>query len=57
MKGSTDLLKALSSINGRSYGAYKCLADKYKFNNYVLSIDHVQGDPFASPSKLPRNNK
>lgn len=52
MKDSIDLKKTLSSINGKSYGAYKCLADKYKFDHYILSIDHVQGDPFASPSKL-----
>lgn len=24
----------------------------YDFNTYILSIDHVQGDPFASPSKV-----
>ena len=24
----------------------------YRFPGYVLSIDHVQGDPFASPSKV-----
>ncbi len=52
MKGSLDLKKALSLINGKSYGSYKSLSDRYDFKKYVLSIDHVQGDPFASPSKL-----
>lgn len=52
MKSSFDLKKELSSINGKSYGAYKSLTDKYDFKKYILSIDHVQGDPFASPSKL-----
>lgn len=52
MKSSLDLKKSLSSINGKSYGAYKSLSDRYDFKKYVLSIDHVQGDPFASPSKL-----
>lgn len=52
MKTSLDLKSELKSINGKSYGAYKSLADKYNFNDYVLSIDHVQGDPFASPSKI-----
>ncbi|WP_293977145.1 ABC-ATPase domain-containing protein [uncultured Clostridium sp.] len=52
MKSSLDLRKSLSSINGKSYGAYKSLSDRYDFKKYVLSIDHVQGDPFASPSKL-----
>ena len=52
MKTSTDLKSELKSINGKSYGAYKSLSDKFKFNDYILSIDHVQGDPFASPSKV-----
>ena len=52
MKSSFDLKKELSSVNGKSYGAYKSLTDKYDFKKYILSIDHVQGDPFASPSKL-----
>ncbi len=52
MKNSLDLKKLLSSIDGKSYGSYKSLADKYNFKNYILSIDHVQGDPFASPSKI-----
>ena len=32
--------------------AYKVLEGKYDFKEYVLSIDHVQGDPFASPSRV-----
>lgn len=52
MKTSLDLKKYLSSIDGKSYGTYKSLAGKYDFNKYILSVDHVQGDPFASPSKL-----
>lgn len=52
MKTSIDLKKQLNHINGKSYGFYKNLNDQYNFNDYVLSIDHVQGDPFASPSKV-----
>ena len=52
MKTSNDLKSELKSINGKSYGAYKSLSDKFKFKDYILSIDHVQGDPFASPSKV-----
>lgn len=52
MKTSLDLKNELKSINGKSYGAYKSLANKYDFKNYTLSVDHVQGDPFASPSKV-----
>lgn len=52
MKTSLDLKNELKSINGKSYGTYKSLANKYDFKSYILSIDHVQGDPFASPSKV-----
>ena len=52
MKTSLDLKNELKSINGKSYGTYKSLANKYDFKSYILSIDHVQRDPFASPSKV-----
>lgn len=52
MKTSSDLQKLLQSIDHRSYPAYKDTRGSYSFPQYVLSIDHVQGDPFASPSKV-----
>lgn len=52
MKNSIYLKDELKRIDGRGYKAYKDLQDKYDFNDYILSIDHVQGDPFASPSRL-----
>ena len=52
MKSNSDLKKQLFSIDGKSYSLYKTLCDKYSFDNYILSIDHVQGDPFASPSEV-----
>lgn len=52
MKSSADLQRLLESIDRRSYPAYKDAKGSYDFNGYVLSIDHVQGDPFAAPSKL-----
>lgn len=52
MKSNSDLEKQLFSIDGKSYSLYKTLCDKYSFDNYILSIDHVQGDPFATPSKV-----
>jgi predicted ABC-class ATPase len=49
----------LQSVNGKGYKAYKNLKGTYEFQNFVLCIDHIQGDPFASPSKvrllIPRN--
>ena len=52
MKSSEELRNRLRSIDHRSYPAYKDLKERYDFGDYVLSIDHVQGDPFAAPSRV-----
>ena len=52
MKREEDLKALLNRIDRRGYPAYKDTAGQYQFRNYVLSIDHVQGDPFAAPSKV-----
>ena len=52
MKSAEDLRQLLNKIDHRSYPAYKDTRGTYQFQAYVLSIDHVQGDPFAAPSKL-----
>ena len=52
MKDFNDLKRELNRINGKGYKAYKDLEGQYDFKTYILSIDHVQGDPFASPSRV-----
>lgn len=52
MKTSQELRQLLVSIDRKSYPAYKSTQGTYDFGSYVLSIDHVQGDPFASPSNV-----
>lgn len=52
MKNSNDLKKQIDSIDGRGYKSYKILEGDYDFGEYILHIDHVQGDPFASPSRI-----
>lgn len=52
MQLSADLRNLLNRIDHRGYPAYKDTRGTYQFPGYVLSIDHVQGDPFASPSKV-----
>ena len=52
MQSSADLKNLLDRIDHRGYPAYKDTKGEYQFPGYVLSIDHVQGDPFAAPSKL-----
>ena len=39
-------------MDHRGYPAYKDLRGEWSFGSYVLGIDHVQGDPFAAPSRL-----
>lgn len=46
------LEQRLRSIDRRGYPAYKELAGEYDFPGYTLFLDHVQGDPFAAPSRL-----
>ena len=52
MQSSDQLQTLLHSVNRKSYPAYKSLRGAYQFDRYILSIDHVQGDPFASPSHI-----
>ena len=52
MQSDSNLRETLRSIDHKSYPAYKSLRGSYQFADYVLSIDHVQGDPFAAPSHV-----
>ena len=52
MKNLSDLKRELEKIDGRGYKTYNTLEGQYSFEDYILSIDHVQGDPFASPSRI-----
>ena len=52
MQADRELKEKLRSIDHKSYPAYKGLKGSYRFADYVLSIDHVQGDPFAAPSNV-----
>lgn len=48
----THLRDILYKIDRKSYPAYRDTRGRYDFDGYTLSIDHVQGDPFAAPSKV-----
>ncbi|MCF0246806.1 MAG: isopentenyl-diphosphate delta-isomerase, partial [Ileibacterium sp.] len=52
MYSKEDLRQILRRIDRRSYPAYKDTRGSYNFGNYILSIVHVQSDPFASPSDV-----
>ncbi len=49
---NSKLTDRLLSIDARSYPAYKSIKGAYDFGDFVLHIEHVQGDPFAAPSRL-----
>ncbi|SNS04288.1 Predicted ATPase of the ABC class [Anaerovirgula multivorans] len=52
MKNNKDLEKELQRIDGRGYKAYKDITGEYLYHDYVLSVDYVQSDPFAPPSRV-----
>ncbi len=52
MQTGSDLKKKLGRIDGRGYKAYKDIAGSYDFREYTVHVDYVQGDPFASPSRV-----
>ncbi|MBR7057652.1 MAG: ABC-ATPase domain-containing protein [Stomatobaculum sp.] len=52
MNTAEELKSAILKMDHRGYPAYKSLAGSWRFPEYILNIDHVQGDPFASPSSL-----
>jgi len=53
MPSSIEQLRGLlHRIDGRGYKAYKDVQGSYDFDGGTLYIDHVQGDPFAAPSKV-----
>lgn len=52
MKTQAELRTQLRQIDHKGYKAYKVLEGEYDFGVYRLCIDHVQGDPFATPSRV-----
>ena len=52
MSSTRDLLQLLDRIDGRGYPAYRELRGAHELDGCTLFVDHVQGDPFAAPSKL-----
>ena len=52
MSTDDDLYDLLLDLDRQSYKAYKQIQGRYHFSRFTLLIDHVQGDPFAAPSRL-----
>lgn len=47
-----QLVKILREIDNKSYPLYKQLKGSYDMTDFILFIERVQGDPFASPSMI-----
>jgi len=48
-----ELINEFTSLDGKGYKAYKNLQGKsFAFGLFQLTFEHVQGDPFAAPSRL-----
>ena len=52
MTSNHTLGQQLEKLDGRSYSAYKSLKGSYAFPNFKLTLAHIQGDPFAAPSRV-----
>jgi predicted ABC-class ATPase len=51
-RAQAELQTTLLRIDGRGYKAYGDIRGTWLLGDFVLRIDHVQGDPFASPSRV-----
>ena len=52
MQSEAELRSLLSRIDHRGYPTKKDPYGQYRFPGFVFSLVDVQGDPFASPSKV-----
>ncbi|MFP6640797.1 MAG: ABC-ATPase domain-containing protein, partial [Myxococcota bacterium] len=52
MSDHHQLVAQLQRLDRKSYKAYSDLRGEYTFPSFTLHLDHVQGDPFAAPSRI-----
>ena len=53
MPAPQELIDQVTSLEGKGYKTYKNLQGKsFQFGLFQLIFEHVQGDPFAAPSRL-----
>lgn len=51
MRDKVALQSLLLSMDGKGYGVYKSVKGAWSFPDFTLTIDCVQGDPFAAPTR------
>jgi len=47
-----QLKQTLNQLDGRNYKAYHDIKGEFQFDQFTVFVDHVQGDPFAKPSRI-----
>lgn len=47
-----QLVAKLKKLEKQNYRAYQSIKGQYSFDDYTLFIDYVQGDPYASSSRI-----
>jgi predicted ABC-class ATPase len=52
VRTNEELQTTLRKLDGRGYKAYRDLHGAWDLGVCVLIVDHVQGDPFAGPSRV-----
>jgi predicted ABC-class ATPase len=52
LKNINHLKEHFKQLDGKGYKSYKEIKGAYQADFYELHIDHVQGDPYAVPSKV-----
>ena len=52
MRSGKQLAQTVRGMDGKGYRTYKEIRGSYSFGDFELHIEHVQGDPFAEPSRV-----
>lgn len=52
VRDADRLADELGRMDGASYGRYKSLTGDWDFGDFTLTVERVQADPFAPPSRI-----
>lgn len=52
MRTGDQLAETVRRMDGKGYRTYKDIRGSYSFGDFELHIEHVQGDPFAEPTRV-----
>ncbi len=52
VRALAQLADALHRLDGRNYGGYRQIKGDWGDSELTVAVDHVQGDPFATPSRI-----